>query len=117
MPDHFRSGSNKAALGFEVASDKASQHLQKFARVVADTWLSGYKLGHETDLPDSNIYSRKVATLAMMVSTSLTKIGYPSEHVSAGKVATLIKKVVKQSRFFCCLLTLMESEAGPSREN
>jgi hypothetical protein len=100
MPDVFRSGSNKAILNFEITSDKASQYLQKFARTVSDTWLSDYKTGHETDLTDCNIYSRKVSTLAMMIiSTSLTKIGYPSEHVSAGKVAALIKKLVKQSRW------------------
>jgi hypothetical protein len=68
MPDVFRSGFNKVALNFEVASDKASLHLHRFARVVADTWLGDYKIGYETDLRDSNIYSRKVATLAMMVS-------------------------------------------------
>jgi hypothetical protein len=84
---------------FEVASDKASLYLHRFARVVADTWLGDYKMGYETDLRDSNIYSRKVATLAMMVSTSLSKIGYPSEHVSAAKVSGLIKKMVKQSRW------------------
>jgi hypothetical protein len=99
MPDVFRSGSNKAALNFEITSDKTSRYLQKFARIVSDTWLSDYKTGLETDLADSNIYSRKVSTLAMMISTSLAKIGYPSEHVSAGKVAALIKKLVKQSRW------------------
>jgi hypothetical protein len=99
MPDSFRSGSNKAALNFEVSSDKALKNLQKFARMVADTWLMDYKMGNETDAEDSNIYSRKVGTLAMMVSTSLTKIGYPAEHVSAGKVAALIKRLVKQSRW------------------
>ena len=97
MPDVFRSGSNKAALNFEVASDKTSLYLHRFARVVADTWLRDYKMGYETHLRDSNIYSRKVATLAMMVSTSLSKIGYPSEHVSAAKVSGLIKNMVKQS--------------------
>jgi hypothetical protein len=71
---------------------------------VSDTCLGDYKTGHETDLVDSNIYSRKVSTLAMMISTSLTKIGYPSEHVSAGRVAALIA-------------IQMESEAGPCREN
>jgi hypothetical protein len=99
MPDTFRSGSNKAALNFEVASDKAPLQLHKFARIVADTWLSDYKMGNETDPTDANIYTRKVSTLAMMVSHSLSKIGYPSEHVSAAKVSALIKKMVKQSRW------------------
>jgi hypothetical protein len=99
MPDIFRSGSNKAALNFEVASDKAPLQLHRFARIVADTWLSDYKAGLETDPTDANIYTRKVSTLAMMVAHSLTKIGYPSEHVSAAKVSALIKKFVKQSRW------------------
>jgi hypothetical protein len=99
MPDHFRSASNKAALNFDVASDKAPLQLHKFARIVADTWLGDYKTGHETDPTDANIYTRKVSTLAMMVSNSLTKIGYPSEHVSAAKVSVLIKRFVKQARW------------------
>jgi hypothetical protein len=97
MSDISRSGSNKAALNFKVASDKAPLQLHRFTRIVADTWLNDYKMGNETDSIDVNIYTRKVSTLAMMVSYSLTKIGYPSEHVSAAKVSGLIKKMVKQS--------------------
>jgi hypothetical protein len=117
MPDIFRSGSNKAALNFEITSDKASHYLQKFARIVSDTWLSDYKTGHVTDPEDSNIYSRKVATLAMMVSTSLSKIGYPSEHVSAGKVAALIKKLVKQCRWRAKQDRIVKTEEGGESES
>jgi hypothetical protein len=95
MPDHFRSQfSNKAALNFDVASDKAPLQLHKF---VADTCLGDYKTGHETDPTDANIYTRKVSTLAMMVSHSLTKIGYPSEHVSAAKVSVFDQKICETS--------------------
>jgi hypothetical protein len=97
MSDISRSGSNKAALNFKVASDKAPLQLHRFTRIVADTWLNDYKMGNETDSIDVNIYTRKVSTLAMMVSYSLTKIGYSSEHVLAAKVFGLIKKMVKQS--------------------
>jgi hypothetical protein len=76
VTDIFRSGSNKAALNFEVASDKAPLQLHRFARIVVDTWLNDYKMGNEPDSIDVNIYTRKVSTLAMMVSYSLTKIGF-----------------------------------------
>jgi hypothetical protein len=61
MPDIFSSGSNKAALNFEVASDKAPLQLHRFARIVADTWLNDYKMGNSTDSIDVNIYTRKVS--------------------------------------------------------
>ena len=57
MPDHFRPTSNKAALNFDDASDKAPLQLHRFARIVADTWLGDYKTGQETDPTDANIYT------------------------------------------------------------
>jgi hypothetical protein len=40
--DVFRSGSNKAALNFEVVSDKESLHLHRFVRVVASSGTKSF---------------------------------------------------------------------------
>jgi hypothetical protein len=52
--DVFRSGSNKAALNFEVASDKASLHLHRFVRVVACSGTKSSPQSHVYHDGDSN---------------------------------------------------------------
>jgi hypothetical protein len=52
--DVFRSGFNKAALNFEVASYKASLHLHRFVRVVASSGTKSFPQSHVYHDGDSN---------------------------------------------------------------
>jgi hypothetical protein len=79
-PDVFHSGSNKAALNFEVASDKASSHLHRFVKgwVVADTWLGDYKMGYKI-MPLLLTKDRKQPRLIDTTTTARTKCRRLSE--------------------------------------